>query len=431
MMVVGGGPVRYPPPMQPESSPDALPAWLTLRRTRALVQGAHARALVAFIAVGYALVALVVGLMLEIGPTGVSVTTVWIYGVGSGSPAWNYPAVLVIAPGWILALPFLATISMALVSAGVGLGMAAGIVLGVRLIRARRAQGSATASTLAGMTPAMIALLTLGACCSTSAAAAAGIGAVAQASGSTYDQVLANSWYLNVFQLGVLAVALLAQEQLLTIYGTLVADGGSGAPAVASDPLRATMPIRVLRLALVVAGTLWALSGLLALVSPPSGGGSVAYSVGILLQRGVVGMTALAVGLVPGRLAAAAKLGWARSMAPWLRGTLLAVGFSVLVAVPPPLTEWGLAGWGNQVLGALGVPSQWGGASVLPATGINLLLLWVAFYGLLGGFAVVLALRPHRVFAQFPPTARGESLPGATGSAPSPTTGSTPPGVDG
>ncbi len=60
----------------------------------------------------------------------------------------------------------------------------------------------------------MIALVTLGACCSTTAAATAGLGVIAQASGTSIDELLANNWYIGVFQILVLWIALIAQEQL-------------------------------------------------------------------------------------------------------------------------------------------------------------------------------------------------------------------------
>lgn len=61
--------------------------------------------------------------------------------VVGGSPWWNYPALLVETPDFLLALPFFATIVMALVSAGVALGMTVAGLLVVELNRKRRTEG--------------------------------------------------------------------------------------------------------------------------------------------------------------------------------------------------------------------------------------------------------------------------------------------------
>jgi len=220
---------------------------LTLERTRATLRSRAGRLVATTVALLYGVIALFAGYMLQIAPTGATGTTARVL-TNSYSPAWwNYPAVLVTTPGGILVLPFVATVSMVLVSIGVGVGMGAGILLAARFYRtwerAKRAGG--LVSPLAGLTPAMVALLTLGACCSTSAAAAGGIGAIAEVTGTSYNQILLNSWILNVFQVGVLAIALIAQEQLISVYSKLVrADPEPGPSAVGSDT-RSSCPIDV------------------------------------------------------------------------------------------------------------------------------------------------------------------------------------------
>ncbi|MGD0256906.1 MAG: hypothetical protein ABSB90_03375 [Thermoplasmata archaeon] len=162
-----------------------LGSLLTLRRTRAEVRGVRAKLAVTAIAVGYGFVALLAGYMLEFVRTGASTPTVAVL-TNPYSPAWwNYPALIVVTPGAVLVLPLLATISMAVVSIGVGLGMGAGLLVAIRFFRSWRAARTMEGQVplLAGMTPAMVALLTLGACCSTSAAAAGALGAVASITG--------------------------------------------------------------------------------------------------------------------------------------------------------------------------------------------------------------------------------------------------------
>ena len=212
---------------------------LTLRRTRAVLRSRRGRALAVSIAAIYGFIALLAGYMLQIVPTGASGTTVRVL-TNSYSPAWwNYPAILVVTPGGVVVLPFLSTISMVLVSIGVGVGMGAGILLASQFFRTWKLAraGRGLASPLAGLTPAMVALLTLGACCSTSAAAAGSIGAIAEVSGTSYDQILLNSWILNVFQVVVLAIALVAQEYLIGVFSNLAKPGAqprSNAPEQAA-----------------------------------------------------------------------------------------------------------------------------------------------------------------------------------------------------
>jgi len=212
---------------------------LTLRRTRAVLRSRRWRALAVSIAVIYGFIALLAGYMLQIVPTGASGTTVRVL-TNSYSPAWwNYPAILVVTPSGVVVLPFLSTISMVLVSIGVGVGMGAGILLASQFFRTWKLAraGRGLASPLAGLTPAMVALLTLGACCSTSAAAAGSIGAIAEVSGTSYDQILLNSWILNVFQVVVLAIALVAQEYLIGVFSNLAKPGAqprSNAPEQAA-----------------------------------------------------------------------------------------------------------------------------------------------------------------------------------------------------
>jgi hypothetical protein len=210
-----------------------LGSLLTLRRTRAEVRGVRAKLAVTAIAVGYGFVALLAGYMLEFVRTGASTPTVAVL-TNPYSPAWwNYPALIVVTPGAVLVLPLLATISMAVVSIGVGLGMGAGLLVAIRFFRSWRAARTMEGQVplLAGMTPAMVALLTLGACCSTSAAAAGALGAVASITGTTTSEILLHSWILNVFQMVVLAAALLAQEVLIGLYAALLMKSPNPSPA--------------------------------------------------------------------------------------------------------------------------------------------------------------------------------------------------------
>ncbi|MCI4344980.1 MAG: hypothetical protein L3J87_05085 [Thermoplasmata archaeon] len=370
---------------------------------------------------GYGFIAMLTGLMLSFFDTQQNGVTIYL--LGHGSPWWNYPGVLVIAPGGVIGLPCLATITMGVVSSGVGLGMTAGVRFAALLLkeRKRRGAGAGVITSLTGLTPAMIALLTLGACCSTTAAAAAGIGAVAQASGTTYAQLVANAWYLNVFQVGVLGVALVAQEQLLTIYGTLPGAppaGGAAAETVDPAPRRTGVRVGAVRAVLLATGTIWALSALLGGNAPsPSSSSSaheVALGVGLLLQKVGPGLAAIAVALVPASLLRTAGPARLRPLLLVVRGGLLVGGMTLAFGVPPPLTSWGFAGLGNELLGAAGYGVSDGGV-LPPSIPLGVLALsWLLFYVLLGGLAIALAVRPGSVVGRL----AGVTAPGPTSPAP-------------
>jgi hypothetical protein len=221
-----------------------LRSFLTLHRTREMLRGRLGRGVAVGIGLLYGLLALLAGSMLQFGPTGASRTTVQVLSNPYSPAWWNYPALLVTAPGGILVLPFFATLSMLVVSVGVGVGMGAGLLLAVRFVRSWRLARSRSgfSSSLVGLTPAMVALLTLGACCSTSAAAAGSIGAIAVASGTTYNQIILNSWILNVFQVAVLAAALLAQEKLIGIFGEWVPSLSKNPVPAADSPSDSRVP---------------------------------------------------------------------------------------------------------------------------------------------------------------------------------------------
>jgi hypothetical protein len=360
---------------------------------------------VAAIGISYGLVALVAGYMLEFVRTGASGTTVVVL-TNPYSPAWwNYPALIVITPAGVLALPFFATVSMVLVSIGVGLGMGAGLLVALRFVRSwRSAKASGRpATSLAGMTPAMVAVLTLGACCSTSAAAAGGIGAVAVASGTTYNQILLNSWFLNVFQIVVLAVALLAQELLISMYDSLLQGSSEADPTMAASAKLAASagrtPWLALRVFLVIGGTLWVLALLIETATPTQGAPLAGVALGGLLQHVLVGGTAIAAGLTPTVLLGTVGRRGLRTVIGGARWLLLVAGATVAVGVPPPMNGWGLTGLGNYLLGSLGVPGNLGGVVPPGGAGLGLDFVIASIYALLGVFGMVVALYPHRVLS--------------------------------
>ncbi|MHB1931582.1 MAG: hypothetical protein ACYCPV_01120, partial [Thermoplasmata archaeon] len=122
----------------------------------------------ASIAIGYALVAMFFGGMIVLGTVRSQYGLFVLWGSGTGQAPWNYPGLLLVAPWGVVTLPFFATVAMVVVSAGVGLGMGVAVLLTVRLLRSRRSEaaGATALGSVAGLSPAIIAFITLGACCS-------------------------------------------------------------------------------------------------------------------------------------------------------------------------------------------------------------------------------------------------------------------------
>src|SRR5208282_5512115 len=164
-------------PMAPVARFDPV-ALLTLWEIRTYIRRSSARGGVVFFALLYVLGSLFLGGMVVLGNIrgGYTISTVWGGAASGGS--WNYPGLLIIAPWGVVSLPFFATCAMIVVGIGVGFGMTVAFLLGIGLLRTRGTGrgGTSTAGTVAGLTPAMLSLVTLGACCSTTAAATAGVG---------------------------------------------------------------------------------------------------------------------------------------------------------------------------------------------------------------------------------------------------------------
>jgi len=200
-----------------------LGSLLSLRATRGMLAAPRYRAIVGTVGLGYALVAMVLSGMLYLPPSPLS--TGWffyVYPNGPG-PAGTYPAILAGGPYVFLDLPLISGILMTLTAAGVGLGMALGLVLAIRLLRPRPRglAGPTAVGSLMGLTPALIGLVTLGACCSTTAAAFAGISLVGRFGGAAPAAWVANAWIPGVLQVVIVFAALVAQEQLVRVYGYL------------------------------------------------------------------------------------------------------------------------------------------------------------------------------------------------------------------
>ncbi|MHB8351746.1 MAG: hypothetical protein ACYDFT_03510 [Thermoplasmata archaeon] len=373
---------------------------LTLRRSRQMLRAPFARLLAGTIAIVYLLLALLVGKMLELAPTAERSTTVLV--LTSGGSWWNFPALVVVAPNATLILPYFSTLAMIVVTAGVSLGMTVAVLLGIRLARerSRSAGRSAAVSSTAGLTPVLIALVTLGACCSTTAAATAGIGLAAQSTGTTISAVLAANWYLGVFQMVVLFVALIAQEQLVEIYALFRAgEHPAGAPVpMVPPPISARSIVGgILRLGLVIGGVSWALAVVAAWTSTDPWSASGATWADWILLHGVVASFAIAMGLFP-RGTQDLLVGPGRA-ALVARALLAGSGILLLAYLPAAAAQEGLYGLGNVLLGALGVPTSAGGVALALPVGVALALELGVQFVLLGLMAVAAGLYPRTVLA--------------------------------
>jgi hypothetical protein len=389
---------------------------LSLQRSRSLlgtrILGVRAVFLAFSIAVVYALISMVVGQMLILGPTVFRSTTVSILYGPDYTPWWNFPAVLITAPNAVVALPFFGTLTMLLVSAGVGLGMSVALVLSVQLYRRRRSElvSPAAVGSVAGLTPAMFALLTLGACCSTTAVSAAGIGLASQATGTSVSNLLLNTWYLGVFQVVVLWVALVAQEQLVTVYGVFLGEEAALSTEIRLPPVTLrSLLAGLLRVGLILGGVSWCLAAVAQWTTVPPLAASPVFWFSWLFPHFEVGLFAVAAGISPEpirRLLLSRNRGRAGRV---VRASLFVGGLSLLLWFPAALSTHGAPGFLNELLGALGYPASVGGVSPGSVTGLALGLRWGFQYLLIGLFALGVALAPGRTLGPF-----AESGGGAT-----------------
>lgn len=391
--------------METTAPPHGLRAILTLRETRRFVRERHGRMMAVFFATVFALVSMWVGQMLILTPLHITPYAGILWSPGTNPQWWNYPGLLVVGNWGVLDLPFLPTWTMIFVSIGVGIGIAAAVLLAVELVRIRRsgAARSTAVGSAVGLTPAMIALVTLGACCSTGAAAAAGIGAVAQTTGTTTYTLVANSWYLSLFQVAVMGIALIAQEQLLFVTRAIFspASGATALRAEAAPPLdRRFVAGALLRVALLVGGITWSLAMFADWFTIPPQSASAAIAFSWAVQYQVPAVLAILVALFPASVHRGLQA-LARSWSLALRAILLLAGLSLVAWVPSPVSTWGIYGLGNEILGVLGVPAGWGAVVPLSTGTLTVAFRWGLQYLLVGGFAIALALAPWRALEPF------------------------------
>jgi hypothetical protein len=374
---------------------------LSLREIRRYIRASHAVMMTVTFVVLYALASMVMGGMLVLFHQGGGTTIGILWGSPLGQSPWLYPGLIVSAPWGVLILPFFGTLSMIIVSVGVGIGMAVAVLLVIALVRNRGASGRATSvGSAAGLTPTMLALVTLGACCSTTAAATAGVGLVASVTGSTTDNLVLNNWYLGVFQIVIVWVALVAQEMVLRVYGGILglSTGGSRTTYVAPPLSRRFLAGTLLRIALIVGGVTWSLTMLVEWTSVDPWSAPAALWFRWILEKQFPALLAILAALFPAGTLEVLTTAATRAGRGLVRGTLLVAGVLLVAGAPPPLAGWGIEGFGNEVLGVLGLPASTGAVVPVFSPGADLAFRWGLQYLLLGGFAIAVALVPIRAF---------------------------------
>ena len=364
-----------PEPVPPHRDSGLL-GWLTLRETRGSVRGMTQWLLAIGIALAVGTLALWLGGMLTIFPTQGTYTVEIIW---YGSIAWwFYPELLIVQPWGIVQLPWFPTLAMLAVAAGAGLGSAASLGLLRRYLAARRRRAAGTAGGVAaGAGPGVVSLATHGACCCTRCTTTGSLANVAVDSATSTAGLLDLEWFMPVFQLVIVYVALMAQERAIRLSRT-----GGWVPPPPGIRLAAGT---ALRLGLLIAGITWSLAMFVEWGTSDLLAASAATWYHWLLEHQLLSVLAIAAALFPQELATFAVRSGRRITREALRGLVALAAISWGIGVPAPLSAWGLGGLANEL--AVGVGA--GGPSAA------LLFHWVFQHALLSAFALAFALRPE------------------------------------
>ncbi len=362
----------------------------SLRQTRALLRTRRGRLAVAGIAVGYVLVSMLIGQMITFPPIqGPALLQFKL----SGDPWWDFPELFVFSSGFALDLLLLPTLTMVLVSLGVGIGATAALFTLAPRLRTHplETHRAATATSSAGAGAAVAGLATLGACCCTSCAGAVGVAVIAAASGTSMAVLLRESWYLDLFQLVVVAVALLAEERTLRL-----------SPDDCPVPPRMDWKFAVgaiVRISLLIAGITWSLAMFVEWTYKPPLSASAVTWYHWIFEHQALSLLAITAGMFPKEFA-----GWIQNIfrhpEGWgLRLVLLEAGITWGLWVPPLFTGVGLGGLFNEMMAFYLVPAPWAAVAPDSPLGPGLVFHWVFQHALLAGFAIVVAVRPHLAMA--------------------------------
>ncbi|MCI4330751.1 MAG: hypothetical protein L3K19_02745 [Thermoplasmata archaeon] len=406
----------------------------TLRETRAILRSTRAWVLIVPLAGAYLFISMLIGGMLTLAPT--NLPFFWeVLTPGPGALSWwNYPALVVVGQWGVLDLPFLPTITMAIVSTAVGIATAATLVLVFGNSRAfqwlfARRRGTMSMgvgpAAAAGAAPAITGIATLGACCCTSCASVAGISVVAATSGSSLTQLLENSWYLSVFQLVVVGAALIIQERAIRLART--------ACPVPPPRDRRYYASSLIRLGLLIAGVTWSLAMLVEWITLPPSEAPPAIWYHWTFEHQLLAGLAIGAAMLPREFVDVVIARSRTITIRTLRGLALLAGITWGIWVPPYLTDLGLGGFLNELLGYLGYPASVGAIPPDSPLGAALYFHWSMQHLLLASFAIAFAVSPIRVGSMllWSVEARGVPSPAPTEGAAPPAAISLPPAVPG
>ncbi|HYK94009.1 MAG TPA: hypothetical protein VEY07_08230 [Thermoplasmata archaeon] len=353
---------------------------LLLSRLRASVRSRTYRRIWILTTVAYVVISLFIGQNIVLIPPGpnnaeIPLQVFWI-GYGQVNNPYLAPALLVLSPIAIIALPFWGTLAMVLLGVGIGLSVSSTVAV---FVAQRRRQAEVAAS---GIAPAVTGWAFLGACCCTTCAAqVAATGVVGALVGSTPSALLTQQWPLAVLQLGVVALSLVYLEYRLE-------RPPAPSPRPVSTPqLVGSLAIRV---ALLVAAVTW----LFAVVVEWSAGVplTAATTYHWLVEHGTLSAAALFAALSPAWLGRSlGRRGFPRLAA---RALLVVGAVTWGVWVPPVLVAQGLGGFLNELMGYIGAPAAWGAVSPDASVGAALLFHWGFQHLLLAGWALAVALFP-------------------------------------
>ncbi len=384
---------------------------LSLQRSRSLLAGRLGLSVAALIAALFAIVSMTVGGMIVF--FGYSQTATGTYLFTAGSPFWDYPEILALFPQGEVRLPLLPTVAMAITSIGVGIAGSVAMLLLVPSLRARAFRdrkkgrpGSATGivpavaglglpGATAGMGPAIAGIGIVGSCCCiacTSASslavfsAAGGID-VAAAGGINFFSLLANNWYVSLFQVAVVWASLVAQERTLA-----VSDRCSPVTAGRTRLVLGSL----LKAGLLIAGITWSLAMFVewTIASPLTADIPTWYH--WVFEHQVLSVTVIAVALYP-REIISLMTRLLRARYSWLwRGVLFVPAVTWGLWVPPALAGVGLGGFVNELFGVLGLPAWTGAIQPDAALGLPLMFHWIFQHELLSLYSLALAISPRR-----------------------------------
>ncbi|MEM3637941.1 MAG: hypothetical protein QXX17_04260 [Conexivisphaerales archaeon] len=327
----------------------------------------------------FALASMVLGGMLAIVPS--DATKVYI--VYPGIPVWDYPMLWIDFHRIVFAFPFLPTIFMILISAGVGLGSA----VTAMLLMASRKNVNLQVSAV-GSVPVITGLSTVGACCCTTCLSTAGVAVVASVSSVPTWQILLNDWYLGLFQLVIVFFSLIVLERELMV--------NQGICDVQYSRKKVALST-ILRISLLIAGITWSLAMLVEWgdTSPVTASPATWYH--WLFEHQLLSLFAIGAAFSPSKVYSFLKHGGLQVR--MLKAGLVIAAITWGLWVPQPLVSAGLGGFLNELFGYLNLPASLGAAAPDSALGAALLFHWLFQHELLSMFALLASLSTDSIFA--------------------------------